>query len=85
MPKPKMLKQLKQLLQDAGQMPLRELAHALNLDQQSTKQLLMFYTSKGQVEKLPEGTVCDHCTVCKPESIEIYKWVEKNSIPLKSL
>lgn len=71
-----MLKKLKSLMQAQGQMPLRELAAALELDEASTKQLLMFYLNSGQMEKLPEGTVCDHCSVCQPESIEIYKWVE---------
>jgi putative ferrous iron transport protein C len=74
-----MLKELKQILKSSHQMPLKELSAKLGLDPSSTKQLLLFYLRKGEVIKLPEGTLCSHCTSCKPEAIEIYQWVNSKS------
>jgi hypothetical protein len=76
-----MLNKLKSILIENQQIPLKELSELLDLDREATKQLLSFYIQKNLVEKLPEGTLCTHCSVCEPQTIEIYRWLG-DSIPL---
>ena len=79
-----MLNKLKSIFIENQQIPLKELSELLGLDREATKQLLTFYLQKKLVEKLPEGTLCTHCSVCEPQTIEIYRWLgDSNRIQLK--
>jgi hypothetical protein len=81
-----MLNKLKTILIENQQIPLKELSEMLELDRDATKQLLSFYIQKQLVEKLPEGTTCTHCTVCEPQTIEIYRWLgDYNSLKLHQI
>ncbi len=81
-----MLNKLKSILIEYQQIPLKELSEMMGLDSEATKQLLSFYIQKNLVEKLPEGTICTHCTVCEPQTIEIYRWLEvSNSLKLNQI
>jgi len=83
-----MLNKLRDYLRRHGQSPLRETAIWLGLDEDATRQLLAFLIKKGEVEKLPEGTLCEGCSACPPQTIEIYRWLgerpsTQKSIPLR--
>ncbi len=69
-----MLDRLRHYLKTRGQSPLRETAIWMGLDEDATRQLLAFLMKKGEVEKLPEGTLCEGCSACAPNTIEIYRW-----------
>ncbi len=74
-----MLNKLRAYLQRHGQAPLRETAIWMGLEEDATRQLLAFLMKKGEVEKLPEGTLCEGCSACPPQTIEIYRWTGPQS------
>ncbi len=86
-----MLAKLRDYLQKHGQAPLRETAIWMGLEEDATRQLLAFLIKKGEVEKLPAGTLCEGCSACAPQTIEIYRWLgppaatdtASNKIPLE--
>ncbi len=74
-----MILELSQLLRRHRQIPLKELAEALNADPASVRLMLQRLIRRGQVEKLPQGTLCaGGCHLCAPDSIEIYRWIGDN-------
>ncbi len=74
-----MILELRDLLRRHGQIPLRELSAELHIDPETTRTMLRRFIKQGQVEKLPEGTLCaGGCRLCPAEHIEIYRWIGEN-------
>lgn len=72
-----MILQLRDLLRQSGRLPLRELAIKLNLPPEVARAILERLIRKGQVERLPAGTLCGGgCKSCPPETVEIYRWID---------
>ncbi len=79
-----MILELRDLLRRHGQLPLKELAVELRTDTDTARAMLRRLIHKGQVEKLPEGTLCaGGCRLCPTVSVEIYRWIGDNKgIPI---
>jgi len=74
-----MILEMRDLLQRHDQIPLKELAAELKTDPETTRKMLLRLMKKGQVEKLPQGTLCaGGCRLCPSESVEIYRWIGDN-------
>ncbi|MCX8049403.1 MAG: FeoC-like transcriptional regulator [Methylohalobius sp.] len=72
-----MILELRNLLRQRGQLPLKELAAQLELSPEITRAMLERLIRKGQVERLPPGALCPGgCRTCPPESVEIYRWID---------
>ncbi len=69
------LTQLRDYLKNHGQAPLQDMALTFQIDQEALKPMLEHWIKKGKVEKLPEGTACQGCSKCTPQSVEIYRWI----------
>ena len=67
-------------LQAAGEIAVRDLAAQLNISKQETTLLLDHWVKKGLAQKLPAGSSCKgSCRSCSPDTIEIYQWIKKPS------
>ncbi len=74
-----MILALRELLRHHGQLPLKELAAELQIDPEVARSMLHRLIKKGQVVKLPEGTLCaGGCRLCPTENVEIYRWIGDN-------
>ncbi|GAB6067586.1 hypothetical protein JCM13664_09040 [Methylothermus subterraneus] len=72
-----MILEVRDLLRQNGQLPLKELAARLGLPQETARAMLERLIQKGQVERLAPGTLCaGGCRSCSPETIEIYRWID---------
>jgi DNA-binding IclR family transcriptional regulator len=72
-----MILELRDLLRRSGQLPLKELVAKLDLPPELVRAMLDRLIQKGQVERLPLGTLCGGgCRNCPPETVEIYRWVD---------
>jgi hypothetical protein len=70
------LTQVRDYLKQHDQAPLRDMALTFQMEPEALKPLLEHWMHKGKVEKLPEGTPCQGCSSCAPQSIEIYRWID---------
>jgi|GEM_PF-3020984 len=76
-----MILELRELLKHHGQIPLKELAAELHTDPDTARMMLRRLIHKGQVERLPPGTLCaGGCRLCPSDSVEIYRWIGDNKI-----
>lgn len=72
-----MILELRDLLRRSGQLPLKELSAQLGVSHETARAMLGLLIRKGQVERLPAGTLCrGGCRTCPPDSIEIYRWID---------
>ena len=56
---------------------LLDLSLGLDTDAQALRAMLAVLERKGRVRRLPAGTSCGGgCTRCKPESIELFEWIQ---------
>ncbi|MBN2700754.1 MAG: FeoC-like transcriptional regulator [Methylohalobius sp. ZOD2] len=75
-----MILELRDLLRRHQQIPLRELAAELGIAPETARPMLERLIRKGQVERLPAGTLCGGgCRLCPPDSVEIYRWIKDNN------
>ncbi len=74
-----MILELCRLLRHRRQIPLKELAEALETDPETVRPMLQRLIRRGQVERLPPATPCPGgCTLCPPQTVEIYRWIGDN-------
>ncbi len=72
-----MILKLRDLLRQSGQLPLKELAAQLGVSPETARLMLERLIQKGQVKRLPPGTLCGGgCRNCPPETVEIYRWMD---------
>ncbi len=72
-----MILKLRDLLRQSGQLPLKELAAQLGVSPETARLMLEPLIQKGQVERLPAGSLCGGgCRTCPPETVEIYRWID---------
>ncbi len=71
-----MIFEVRNLVRQQGQIPLKELCEQLQIPPDTARAMLNKLIRKGLVEKLPEGSLCaGGCSLCPPETVEIYRWV----------
>lgn len=72
-----MILELRALLRQHKELPLKELATALQLPPETVRLMLQRLIQKGEVEPLPAGTLCKGgCRTCPPDTVEIYRWID---------
>ncbi|MGV6852685.1 MAG: FeoC-like transcriptional regulator [bacterium] len=71
------LSRLRAYMQQHQQQALKEITEDLAIQPDAARQMLDYLIHRGQVSKLPEGTLCSGCTQCQPQTIEIYRWVNR--------
>ncbi len=76
-----MILALRDLLRRHRQIPLKELAEALDSDPETVRPMLERLIRRGEVERLPPATPCPGgCNLCPPQTVEIYRWIADNDI-----
>lgn len=68
------LSDLKQLIQSHQIIALKEICEHLNSEPEAVRAMLDYLIEKNLIEKMPEGTRCQSCTICPPETIELFRW-----------
>ncbi len=58
---------------------LTDLAEILDAQPEALRGMLDLLVRKGRLRRLPTGTACGGgCNKCKPESVELFEWVNEN-------
>lgn len=73
------LQQLQTYLRNHPQVSLKDLAHQFQTDAEALREMLNLLIRKGRVRKLA-GKQCGGCHSCAPESLELYEWVNSDSV-----
>ena len=64
-------------LRQQGRASVHDMALSLNTSPDALRSMLTVLERKGKVRRVAAGTTCSSgCCQCKPESIELYDWVE---------
>jgi hypothetical protein len=72
------LSDLRAYLKERRRIALKDLVDRFDMDEDALRGMLGKWISKGNVRKLPSGTVCGSgCCQCDPALTELYEWIEK--------
>jgi hypothetical protein len=71
------LSDLRSYLKEQRRVSLTDLANHFGVEAEALRGMLGKWISKGNLRKLPSGTVCaSSCCKCDPASIELYEWID---------
>lgn len=71
------LSELRDYLRTRRRVALIDMSLHFGIDADALRGMLARWIAKGQVERLPVGTVCGKsCCHCDPRTTEIYAWVQ---------
>ena len=81
------LSEIRDYLQERGQVSLQELALHFDSDSDALRGMLAHWIRKGQVSRHSTAASCgSRCTQCDPASVEFYVWgdggVVEQAVPL---
>ncbi|PZU96119.1 MAG: sugar metabolism transcriptional regulator [Pseudanabaena sp.] len=68
------LKQLQDYFRSRSPTSLEEIANHFQCEPEALRGMLAPLIRKGRIQKL-DGKKCSGCHSCKPESLELYEWV----------
>jgi DeoR/GlpR family transcriptional regulator of sugar metabolism len=72
-----MIQRITEHLRQQRRASLHDMALSLKASPDALRGMLAVLEKKGRVRRVPAGTACaGGCAACKPETIELYDWVE---------